>query len=267
MATPLARRLKLARRLLVERPEEFELTQLLRLLRRADGHPVDTTLVRDEPGATPVVRNVTPPTRTTPAALEVDAGLLPVACDDGQASDVVAYLQEVWEIANPFAAGERGADGADRFTQEACTFAGVAARRDVGPGYLAHAAGSIRRRGAADVAAVCAEYFDVPVCLEPINGRRGRLRVGPLTFAEYAEFLSGEDDSAVRKLFALAAALLGPAIEIEVVFVLKADEVPPCVPGTIGATVGLTAWPRQGRAPHREDMEHTISNCDGEDLP
>jgi hypothetical protein len=267
MATPLARRLKSARRLFVERPEEFELHQLLRLLRRADGRPMDTTLVRDGAGATPAVRHVTSPKRATPAAMEVDAGLLPVACDDGQAGDVVAFLQDVWEIANPFAVGERGADGADQFVQEACAFAGVATRHDIEPGYLAHAAGSFRRRGAADVAAVCADYFDVPVRFEPVNGRRGRLRVGPVTFAEYAEFLSDEDDLAVRKLFALAAALLGPAIDIDAVFVLKADEVPPCVPGTIGATVGLTAWPRQGRTPHRDDMEHTISNCDWEDLP
>ena len=67
--------------------------------------------------------------------------------------------------------------------------------------------------------------------------------------------------AAFMAAFLIISAFLGPAIEIEVVLVLKANEVPPCVPGTIGATVGLTAWPRQDRAPHREDMEHTLEHA------
>jgi predicted component of type VI protein secretion system len=264
MATPLARKLKPVRRLLAQSPEQFELHQLIRLLRRADPATAIevTALVSGHP--MPAVQHVSISRRDHSTAVLLDAEMLPAFCAGAQASELTALAHELFEVANPFTEWERKADTAGNLVDEALAFAGVHHDPCLSRDYLAFVSGSLRRRGAGQVAAVCSDYFDVPVRLEPKSGSRGRLRVGPLTFDQYLRMLPSHPESAGKPLLALARKLLGPAIDLEVDLILAADQVPACIPGGLGATVGVAAWPRDHRGKRKSDVEQTFSADDWE---
>ncbi|MFO0852659.1 MAG: hypothetical protein U0871_29475 [Gemmataceae bacterium] len=240
MSTVLARRLKSARRLLAESPGRFEVHQLLRVLLRADPDREPEVVAAERPGG----MAVTPPTRSTPARVEIDPTTMPAN------TALARYL--VWELAHPFAAAERNAPSGEAFIREAAACAGMPRHPGLPVEFMASAAGAIRR-GGAGLAAVCEEYFGVPAALEPVPDGAG-LRVGPLGLNEYLGF-AAVDGEAWKHLTAWAELLLGPGVRLCVRLVLKADEVPACVPGRVGATPGLTAWPLPERGTHRQDVE------------
>jgi type VI secretion system protein ImpH len=145
-----------------------------------------------------------------------------------------------------------------------------------------------RPRNAASLQVMLAEYLRVPVHvlqfqgqwlrLEPDGqsslGQRGlnnamgvnaligdrvwdvqskiRVRLGPLTYAQFVEFLPDRAPAPQRKALFLLAHLVrlyvGPEIDIEVQLILRAGEVPVCRMGKgqapIGSRIGWNSWSR-----------------------
>ena len=194
----------------------------------------------------------------------------PVRAAGSDAVDEYARARyAAWVAAHPALSAEEQTPAADTpFARQLR----AAAAAEVGEGvreFVAFAAGAFRRGGAADLEAACSEYFGVPVRLEARSATTARLRVGPLTYAEYVEFHPGEGGTALAALLALAGVFLGPAAAPDVLLTVRADEVPPCLPGTDGATVGLACWPHEGGRGREEDVEYLIRNDSlrGEDQP
>ncbi len=149
---------------------------------------------------------------------------------------------------------------------------------------------SLQSRSAAAMEQVVADYFDVPVqveqfvgswhTLEPANQcrmeggvpysdqlglgviagdeiwdqqSRARIRLGPLTAAQYVSFLPNGD--AWEPLRAITTFFSGGEIEFEVQLVLRRDEVPPCElrPGGAGAPLlGWFSWIKSGPGMDRD---------------
>ena len=154
---------------------------------------------------------------------------------------------------------------------------------------IMHYAGLLayRPRGAAGLAAMLADYFQVPVevCqfqgqwlmldpadqsqLGPENGNcalgvdmvigervwdvagKIRLRLGPLSYEEFVEFLPDRTPVARSKAFFLLSQLarlyVGPTLEFEVQLLLRGVEVPGCVlgsPSPPGSRLGWNTWLR-----------------------
>jgi type VI secretion system protein ImpH len=83
-----------------------------------------------------------------------------------------------------------------------------------------------------------------------------RLRVGPLSYARYTEFLPGRP--AFQALVKMARLYIGPEYEFDVQLVLGAQDVPRCQPGTkqCGAQLRRTSW-LMSREP-AEDADNMI---------
>lgn len=96
---------------------------------------------------------------------------------------------------------------------------------------------------------------------------RVRVRLGPLTRAQYDDFLPG--GSAHEPLRALTRFFCGDQLDVEVQLVLARDEVPPCVLGAdddAAAPLGWCTWLRT--APLTRDPDETILTLsDGVDHP
>ena len=76
-----------------------------------------------------------------------------------------------------------------------------------------------------------------------------RVRLGPMTYAQFIEFLPDRAPVPERKTFFLLAHLVrlyaDPGLDFDVQLVLKAEEVPECQltgDGTIGARLGWNTW-------------------------
>lgn len=83
-----------------------------------------------------------------------------------------------------------------------------------------------------------------------------RVRLGPLSYAQFLEFLPDPTPIPERKAFFLLAHLVrlyaDPGLDFEVQLVLKADDVPECRltgPGTLGARLGWNTWLNTRPAP------------------
>jgi len=153
---------------------------------------------------------------------------------------------------------------------------------------------SMNTRSAAALEQILADYFEVPVEVEQFIGAwypmdpenqchigddtgyseqlgwgavagdeiwdhqsRIRLRVGPLTFAQYRDFLPG--GSARRALGALTRFFARGEFDVEVQLVLKRDEVPACELNQDGEAVpqlGWSTWMKS--APFRRDPDDTV---------
>lgn len=152
---------------------------------------------------------------------------------------------------------------------------------------LLHFSGMLghRPRCAVALESMLQDYFQVPVrieqfqgqwlLLEPssrsrIDGERGnnqlgvsavagdrvwdrqskfRVKLGPMTFAQFTEFLPDRDPNQNRKTFFLLVQLIRlyaePTLDFDVQLVLKAEEVPECQltgAGTFGARLGWNTW-------------------------
>lgn len=86
---------------------------------------------------------------------------------------------------------------------------------------------------------------------------RVRVKLGPLTFAEYRDFLP--DGSAHRQLAALAKFYAGHEYDIEMQLILRRDEVPACELGAgeaEGLQLGWTTWVKS--TPFGRDPGDTI---------
>jgi type VI secretion system protein ImpH len=84
-----------------------------------------------------------------------------------------------------------------------------------------------------------------------------RVRVGPLTFAEFCQFLPG--GSALRQLVQLSRFFAGLACDFDVQLILKAAEVPRCrlgKPGEPAARLGWSAWLKTQEFTH--DAEEAV---------
>lgn len=136
---------------------------------------------------------------------------------------------------------------------------------------------SLQPRSAAALEQILSEYFDVPVEIEQFVGvwralektdqcrmresipysdqlglgavvgeevwdcqSRARIRLGPLTAAQYRSFLP--DGSAWRPLLTLARFFSGGEIEFELQLVLKQTEVPACKLGSTETGAPLLGW-------------------------
>lgn len=157
-----------------------------------------------------------------------------------------------------------------------------------------------RPRNAASLQVMLAEYLRVPVQivqfqgqwlrLEPDGqssvGQRGlnnsmgvnalvgdrvwdvqskiRVRLGPLTYAQFVEFLPDRAPVPQRKALFLLAHLVrlyvGPEIDIEVQLILRAGDVPVCRMGKglapIGSRIGWNAWSKS--RPKRADADEPV---------
>jgi Type VI secretion, TssG len=261
MVTPLARLLKSVRRRLAESPTRFEINQVLRLFDRAGRE------VRVVPDPSPVCRagevvEVRLGRGKHPTEVMVNTPALPAVVRAAGAEAVVEYVRTryaAWVAGHPALAAETPPAAETAFARELRATAAAPAG-GFAPEFLAFAAGAFRRGGAADLEAACTEYFGVPVRLEPESGTAARLRVGPLTFAEFLDFVPTEGGTALAALLALAGLFLGPAAAPDVLLVVRADEVPVCVPETDGAVVGVACWPHPGGRTRREDAEYLIRN-------
>jgi type VI secretion system protein ImpH len=156
-------------------------------------------------------------------------------------------------------------------------------------GFLAH-----RRCNAVSLEAMLADYFRLPVRVRQFQGqwlrldeanqsRMGpdgpnnllgtnlvagdrvwdvqgkiRIRVGPLTYPQFTEFLPDRTPVARRKQFFVLVHLVrlfvGPALDFDVQVVLRADEVPWCkLGGEGGSQLGWNTWVRSLAFPHDVD--------------
>src|SRR5262249_52451171 len=77
--------------------------------------------------------------------------------------------------------------------------------------------------------------------------------LGPLTWAEYREFVPDGRGTALGPLLRLARVFAGAHREPEVVLILRADEIPATRFGSGGARVGWTAFTRRGGAAPARD--------------
>jgi type VI secretion system protein ImpH len=76
-----------------------------------------------------------------------------------------------------------------------------------------------------------------------------RVRLGPMTYARFTDFLPDRDPVRERKTFFLLAHLVRlyaePTLDFDVQLVLRAEEVPECQltgDGTFGARLGWNTW-------------------------
>ena len=76
-----------------------------------------------------------------------------------------------------------------------------------------------------------------------------RVRLGPMSYAQFTEFLPDRDPVPERKTFFLLVQLIRlyaePTLDFDVQLVLKAEEVPDCQltgDGTFGARLGWNTW-------------------------
>lgn len=161
-------------------------------------------------------------------------------------------------------------------------------------GLLSH-----RPRCAVSLEAILADYFQLPLrilqfhgqwlCLDPANQSRlggldgnnqlgvsvvagervwdvqskFRVRLGPLDFAQFLEFLPDRAPVRERKAFFLMSHLVrlyvGPEFDFEVQLVLNAEDVPECQlteTGIIGPRLGWNTWIRSLPFPH--DAEEAV---------
>lgn len=76
-----------------------------------------------------------------------------------------------------------------------------------------------------------------------------RIRLGPLSYAQFASFLPDESPTPERKeffkLMHLVRLYIGPELKVDVQLILKANEIPPCrmpQPRKSGARLGWDSW-------------------------
>lgn len=161
-------------------------------------------------------------------------------------------------------------------------------------GFLAH-----RPRNAVSLEAMLADWFGLPVRVEQFRGQwlkldpsscsrlgggrsnnqlgtdlvagervydcqsKFRIRIGPLSYAQFLEFLPDRAPSEARKAFFLLCHLtrlyVGPELDFDVQPVLRAADVPECQLGAAdgpGARLGWNTWIRS--APHPRDAEDAV---------
>ncbi len=87
-----------------------------------------------------------------------------------------------------------------------------------------------------------------------------RIRMGPLTYPQFASFLPDQSPNAQRKLFFtlmhLVRLYVGPEIKVEVQLILKASEIPACKSGKMGARLGWDSWVTS--RPRKRDSDDAV---------
>lgn len=171
---------------------------------------------------------------------------------------------------------------------------GLQERQDVADDSLLFYGGllALHPRSAAALEQILEDYFDVPVEIEQfvgawypmdpdalceLDGRpsessqlgfgavvgneiwdqqsRVRIRLGPLTFEQYRDFLPGGE--ACRQLRALAKFFAGNEYDMELQLILRRDEVPACeLAAEEGLQLGWTTWVKS--KPFQRDPGDTI---------
>jgi type VI secretion system protein ImpH len=173
---------------------------------------------------------------------------------------------------------------------------GLQNRQDVADDSLLYYCGllSMNTRSAAALEQILTDYFEVPAEVEQFIGAwypmdeenqchlgeetgwseqlgwgavagdeiwdqqsRIRIRLGPLSFSEYRDFLPGE--SAWRELRAIARFFARGEFDIEVQLVLNRNEVPPCELGDASEAAPQLGWSTWAKsAPIRRDPDETV---------
>jgi len=195
---------------------------------------------------------------------------------------MISLFYQAWEKYRFYVAYER--DEEDRFSRYLKSFLGLGTvgleRRQVvaDESFLFYCGlFSLQPRSATALQQVLADYFDVPVGIEPYVGTwraldagnqcrmegsvpysdqvglgaiagdeiwdrqsRARIKLGPLSARQYLSFLPAGD--AWEPLRAITTFFTGGEIEIEVQLVLKRDEVPVCELREEGGTAPLLGW-------------------------
>jgi type VI secretion system protein ImpH len=87
-----------------------------------------------------------------------------------------------------------------------------------------------------------------------------RIRLGPLTYKQFASFLPDQSPVTQRKeffrLMHLVRLYIGPELKVAVQLILKASEIPPCRSGRKGARLGWDSWVTS--RPMRRDSEDAV---------
>jgi type VI secretion system protein ImpH len=87
-----------------------------------------------------------------------------------------------------------------------------------------------------------------------------RIRLGPLTYKQFASFLPDQSPVKERKeffrLMHLVRLYIGPELKVEVQLILKANEIPPCRSGRKGARLGWDSWVTS--RPMRRDSDDAV---------
>ena len=78
-----------------------------------------------------------------------------------------------------------------------------------------------------------------------------RLRIGPLTYAQFQRFLPNGD--ALKPLCQMVRKYVGPEFDFDVQLVLRADEVPATQAGKKKSQLGWNTWVRRGKYPRDAD--------------
>ena len=87
-----------------------------------------------------------------------------------------------------------------------------------------------------------------------------RIRLGPLTYKQFASFLPDQSPISERKeffkLMHLVRLYIGPELKVEVQLILKANEIPRCRSGRKGARLGWDSWVTS--RPMRRDSDDPV---------
>jgi hypothetical protein len=255
MRTPLSERLKSARRYLLENAGQYELHQLWRLLRRTAAPLLlpRVSYVEHAPQGD-VVAAAQFAHAGAAASITVNQAALPDDLLEQLGEETVEFLQAIWEHAHPFVQTEWGEAEGMAFLRDVQLYSTMQSDARLARETLAFFAGPLRRQTARDFAATCETYFEVTAHFEAVGATHARLKLGPLTWQEYCAFLPALHTQALTMLTALREMFLSPTVKLEIVLILRGEEVPPCVPGTPGAAVGIAAWPVRSTTTTRQKV-------------
>jgi len=252
MQTPLADPITTASQILVESPSQFELHQLLRLTRnQRSANAMRIAIAATTPSRSEVLSAVDEGDRTE---VGVNPSVIPGDCPESLHHDLIELMHAVWRIANPFSCPQ----SEQEFVTELRACGGLGGESGLPGAFSAYYAGLIRRGASSDLECILTDYFGVPVQFVTQTPRCAELRIGPIDWDDYLEFLPGESSCAWRSLRQLLFDLIPAGPQMDVVLILRADQVPACVPDALGSCVGIAAWPLDGRADDDVSMKYSV---------
>lgn len=267
MNAPLSTTLGTCRKLLKRSPSRWECLQAIRRVRLA-GYNVQFEIAPSNAAVAEVAfaKSKTATIRVSTSALGPMADAFEMTrADRVPVEEAMHLLESTWARNRPECQWERDArqDTANAFESDLLALAGIDSREiDALPrAAVASVVGLILRGGRLDLAAACREVFNVDVRVGTIARDQGiRTWVGPLTWRQYEAFLPDPGTTAFRGLLQLASLFVG-SMGVEVVLVLRRDEIPHCRAGTDSARVSRTAWAISGR-PRRDVLTwFSVEQC------